>query len=46
MNVSDKLESGAIETIQLLSNPELAEKLIEGKNTPISECIPDSEVIW
>lgn len=42
----DKLESGTLETMHLLSNPELAEKLIEGKKTPFSECIPDSEVIW
>lgn len=42
----DKLESGTLETMRLLSNPELAEKLIEGKKTPLSECIPDSEVIW
>ena len=42
----DKLETGTLETMQLLSNPELAEKLIEGKKTPLAECIPDSEVIW
>lgn len=27
----DKLETGTLETMQLLSNPELAEKLINGK---------------
>ena len=42
----DKLESGALETMQLLSDPDLAEKLINGKNTPLSECIPESEVQW
>ena len=42
----DKLESGALETMQLLSDPDLAEKLIDGKNTPLSECIPESEVPW
>lgn len=42
----DKLESGTVETMQLLSDSELAEKLIEGKKTPLAECIPDSEVTW
>lgn len=42
----DKLESDTLETEQLLSNPELAEKLINGKKTPLSECIPESDVDW
>ncbi len=42
----DKLESGALETMQLLSDPELAEKLTEGKNTPLSECVSEDEVDW
>lgn len=42
----EKIEFGTKETMQLLSNQELAEKLIEGKKTPLAECIPDSEVIW
>lgn len=42
----EKLESGTLETKLLLSDPELAEKLIEGKKTPLTECIPDSEVVW
>lgn len=42
----DKLESDTLETEQLLSNPELAEKLINGKKPPLSECIPESEVDW
>lgn len=41
----EKLESGAPETAELLSDPEMAKKLIEGKNTPISECVPEYEVI-
>ena len=31
---------------QLLSNPELAEKLINGKKTPLSECVPESGADW
>lgn len=42
----DKLESDTLETEQLLSNPELAEKLINGKKTPLSKCIPESDVDW
>ncbi len=42
----DKLETGTLETMHLLSNPELAEKLINGKKTPLSECVPESEVDW
>lgn len=42
----DKLETGALETTQLLSEPELAKKIIKGKNTPLSECVPESEVDW
>lgn len=42
----EKLESGTLETKLLLSDPELAEKLIEGKKTPLTECIPDSGVVW
>ena len=42
----DKLETGTLETMQLLSDPELAKKLTDGKKTPLSECIPESEVDW
>ena len=42
----DKLETGALETKELLSIPGMAEKLAEGKKTPLSECVPESEVVW
>lgn len=42
----DKLETGTLETMQLLSDPELAKKLTDGKKAPLSECIPESEVDW
>ena len=42
----EKLESGTLETIQILSDPELAYKLLAGKQTPLSECIPESEIPW
>ena len=42
----DKLEAGAFETRELLSIPGMGEKLMEGKKTPLSECVPESEAIW
>ena len=42
----DKLETGALETKELLSIPGMSEKLIEGKKTPLSECVPESGVKW
>lgn len=42
----DKLESGALETQQLLSIPGMGEKLSKGKTTPLSDCVPESEVVW
>ena len=42
----DKLETGVLETRELLSIPGMGEKLMEGKKTPLSECVPESEVDW
>ena len=42
----DKLEAGALETRELLSIPGMGEKLMEGKKTPLSDCVPESEVDW
>ena len=42
----DKLETGVLETRDLLSIPGMREKLTEGKKTPLSECVPESEVDW
>lgn len=42
----DKLESGVLETKELLSIPGMEEKLKEGRNTPLSDCVPESEVGW
>ena len=33
---------GLIET----SNPEMKDKIIDGKNTPLDDCVPESEVEW
>ena len=42
----DRLESGLLETKELLSIPGLQEKLTEGKKTPLSDCVSESEVDW
>ena len=42
----DRLEAGVLETKELLAIPGMKEKLVNGKNTPLSQCIPESEVDW
>lgn len=42
----DMLETGVRETKELLSIPGMEEKLTEGKRTPLSDCVPESEVVW
>jgi len=34
------------ETIELLSNPAMAEILMEEKKAPLSDCVPENEVAW
>ena len=45
-NTMDALETGTVETMRILSNPELTAKLLEGKNTPLSDCVPESDIHW
>lgn len=44
--LSEEDYNGLMETVYLLSTPGMKEKLIEGKNTPIDECISEDEVEW
>ncbi len=37
---------GLIETLSILSNPEMKDKIMDGKNTPLDDCVPESEVEW
>lgn len=37
---------GLMETLYLTSIPTLKENLINGKNEPISDCVPEDEVNW
>lgn len=44
--VSEEEYTGLLETINLLSIPNLGEKLEEGIRTPLEDCMPDKENIW
>jgi len=44
--LSEEDYNGLMETLYLCSIPGMKERLIEGLNTPISECIPENEVVW
>lgn len=35
-----------METVSLLSIPGMRDKLIEGRETPLADCVPESEVEW
>lgn len=44
--ISEEEYLGLIETLYLTSVPGMKEKLIEGINTPVSETVPEEEVVW
>lgn len=44
--ISEEDYNGLMETLYLSSIPNMKEKLIEGINTPLDECIPENEVEW
>lgn len=44
--MSEEDYKGMIETLYLMSIPGMEEKIINGLNTPIEECIKEDEVIW
>ncbi len=44
--ISESEYRGLVETLYLLSQPDMKEKLLDGKNTPLEECIPESELEW
>lgn len=44
--LSEEDYHGLIETLAILSNPEMKDKIIEGKNTPLEDCVSESEVEW
>lgn len=44
--LSEEDYNGLMETVYLLNVPAMKEKLIEGKNEAIEECIAEDEVKW
>jgi len=44
--LSEEDYNGLVETLYLSSIPGIKESIIEGLNTPISECVPEKEVKW
>ena len=44
--ISEEDYNGLMETLYLSSMPDVKNAIIEGLNTPISECIPENEVQW
>ena len=41
--ISEEVYRGMMETLNFLSDPGMKKKLLEGKDTPLSECVPESE---
>lgn len=44
--LSEEEYNGIMATLELSSNAELKKTLIDGMNTPLSECISEEEVVW
>ncbi len=44
--LSEEDYNGLMETLYLSSVPHIKEQIIEGMNTPVSECIPENQVEW
>jgi PHD/YefM family antitoxin component YafN of YafNO toxin-antitoxin module len=44
--LSEEDYNGMMETLYLVSSPGMREKLMEGKETPLSDTIDESEVDW
>ena len=44
--LSEEDYRGLTESLYLSSMPGMKEKLLEGKNTPLGDCVPESEVVW
>ena len=38
--------SGLVETLYLSSIPSMKEKIVEGLNTSLEDCIPEDQVEW
>lgn len=43
---SEEDRSGLVETLRLCGIPGMEEKIVEGVNTPIEDCVPEDKVRW
>ena len=44
--ISEKDYNGMMETLMINANPKFKDSLLEGRDTPIKDCIPEDEVKW
>lgn len=44
--ISEDDYNSLMETLYLSSDPEYKKSLLQGMNTPIEECVPESELDW
>lgn len=44
--ISEEEYNGLLESLYLLSDQRVRHEIIEGINTPVSDCIPADEVQW
>lgn len=44
--ISEEDYNGLMETLYLSSMPDVKNGIIEGLDTPITECIPENEIDW
>ena len=44
--ISEEEYNGLLESLYLLSNQRVRQEIIDGMDTPISDCIPADEVEW
>jgi PHD/YefM family antitoxin component YafN of YafNO toxin-antitoxin module len=44
--MSEDEYQGLINALELYSTPGMYQKIVDGLNTPLSECIPENEVDW
>lgn len=44
--MSEEDYNGLVETLYLCSSPITRDQIIEGLNTPVSDCVPEDEVKW
>lgn len=44
--ISEEDYNGLVESLYLSSIPGMKEKIVEGLNTPVEDCVPETEVTW